>query len=267
MSLVLVALAALALPFLWAVVADASLRSETVGDLGARAATLASTAVTAGISAAIGARWSGPDLVAAPGAPTSLAIGAAIGALCLGAGVEACRRFALPPLRGVSEDASGLGAGLSMGLFLILGVALVARHTDLKPHEATQHQLEDEARASFTSRLETRAWVDPWDPDVWLARAFLSVYDDHAERALTDAERAERLGGDPAALASVRAEALASLGRCDEARSEVDRWHRARATAAMEEHFGEEFERLMGDDPLRPTVFFFHCSGDDYYGE
>lgn len=208
-------------------------------------------------------RWVGPGLVAAPNAPPSLVFGLLVGAL---AGASAYRATAHLPARRSGEPPIGAASGAILAALLLVGNVLLYQRTDLRLEDALKPSFEEDSSAQ-AAQIERRATIDPWDPEIYLARAAIAIRGNHLALAREDQVLARRTGAAATPLHALEADTLAAEGRCDEARVAYDAWQRARAADAMATHFGHELEVLVDpeEDLSAPGRYLAACDRGHYY--
>ena len=209
-------------------------------------------------------RWIGPGLVETPSAPPSLGFGALVGLL---AGASAYRATAALPTRRVSGPPIGAASGAIVAALMLVASVLLHQRTDLRLEDALKPAFDDESVAAQVASIERRATIDPWDPEVYLARASIAIRGNHLALAREDQALARRTGAAAAPLHALEADTLAAEGRCDEARVAYDAWQRARTADAMTTHFGHELEVLVEpeEDLSAPAKYFSDCDHGHYY--
>lgn len=235
-------------------------------ELDVRAVALGPCLVCVGLLAFWGVRWVGPLLVDRPGAPLGLLLGSALGII---AGVSSFRALtALPAPAARPLPPIGAATGLILGALLVVSAVLLWRRTDIQPNEVRLPEYDEDGHSELLVDVERRAQVDPWDPEIYLARAWHSVKGGHNERALEDLALARRVGARAAPLRALEADTLAAMGRCDDARVAFEAWQQARAAEAMATHFGHELEVLpeVDEDPEGPSRYLDLCHRQLYYG-
>ncbi len=250
---------ALAVPAALGPAAEALLVREE-GDLGAHWAASTAGLCWVAVITFLAHRWVGPALVPSLGDPRALVFAACVGGLS-GASLYRSTR-SLPAWQDIVAQRIGAVSGLSLAGLLLVSVTLLFRLSDILPGQVRQVPYDGDARNVQLARISRRAQVDPWDPEVYLARGWHSLNDRHLERAQHDLERARQVGAPVASVAALEADTLAALGRCDEARVAFDRWQRARAAEAMESNFGHELEELGTLDSLDDPDGFGAAGGD-----
>lgn len=235
-------------------------------ELDVRMAAIGPCLTWVGLLAFWGVRWVGPTVVDQPGAPAGLLLGSALGLIAGFSGFRALLTLPAPVAR--PWPPIGAATGLIVGALMLVGAVLLWRKTELLPHEVRPPWYNPEEQTAQLMPVERRAQVDPWDPEIYLARAWHSMHNNRPERALADLAMARRMGAGAAPLRALEADILADMGRCDEARVAFDAWQQARAADAMATHFGHELEVLpaIEEDEEGPTRYLSICHAQHYYG-
>jgi hypothetical protein len=230
-----------------------------------RAAAIGPCLTCVGLLAFWGVRWVGPMAVDRPGAPLGLLVGVTLGFLAGLSAFQAVASLPMPVAR--AWPPIGAATGVIISALMLVGAVLLWRKTDLLPEDVRPPAYDDDAQALQLLAVERRAQVDPWDPELYLARAWHSVQNGHHERALSDLAIARRVGAGAAPLRALEADTLAAMGRCDDARIAFDAWQQARTADAMATHFGHELEVLpaLEDDDEGPSRYLFDCHEQHFY--
>jgi len=235
-------------------------------EMDVRAAALGPCLACVGLLAFWGVRWVGPTVVDRPSDPAGLLLGVTLGVLTGLSAFQALTSLPTPVSR--LWPPIGAATGVIVSALMLVGALLLWRKTDLLPEDVRPPAYDDDAQSAQLLDVERRAQVDPWDPELYLARAWHSVQNGHHERAIEDLAIARRVGAGAAPLRALEADTLAAMGRCDDARVAFDAWQRARAADAMATHFGHELEVLpaLEDDAEGPSRYLFDCHEQEYYG-
>jgi hypothetical protein len=167
-----------------------------------RAAAMGPCLTCVGLLAFWGVRWVGPMAVDRPGAPLGLLLGVTLGVLAGLSAFQAVASLPMPVAR--AWPPIGAATGVIISALMLVGAVLLWRKTDLLPEDVRPPAYDDDAQALQLLAVERRAQVDPWDPELYLARAWHSVQNGHHERALSDLAIARRVGAGRRAAAGAR---------------------------------------------------------------